>query len=103
LCQTDPQSGQCSSAVGPGVTFTINTNATPIFAIFATARGAVPFVPQTNRILVQFSDGKRYRPRRDQRRRPDPMTPNTIRLFFSANRHAVRNTRPRYLVQVLFR
>ena len=46
---------------------------------------------------------QRHRPRHDQRRRPDPMTPYTIVLFFSANCRAVRNTRPRYLVQVLFR
>jgi len=56
LCQTDPTSGQCISSVGPSVTTTINANATPTFAIFATASGTVPFVPQTNRIFVEFSD-----------------------------------------------
>jgi hypothetical protein len=56
LCQTDPASGQCTSSIGPSVTTTINANATPTFAIFATASGAVPFVPQTNRIFVEFSD-----------------------------------------------
>jgi virginiamycin B lyase len=56
LCQTDPASGQCTSSIGPNVTTTINANATPTFAIFATASGAVPFVPQTNRIFVEFSD-----------------------------------------------
>jgi hypothetical protein len=35
---------------------TINANATSTFAIFATASGSVPFVPQTNRIFVEFSD-----------------------------------------------
>jgi virginiamycin B lyase len=57
LCQTDPQSGQCISAIGPSVAFTINANTTPTVAIFATASGDVPFVPQTNRIFVEFSDG----------------------------------------------
>jgi virginiamycin B lyase len=56
LCQTDPHSGQCSSAVGPSVTFTISANATPTVAIFATASGAVPFDPANNRIFVTFSD-----------------------------------------------
>ena len=56
LCQTNPMTGQCTSSVGPSVTTTINANATPTFAIFATASGAVPFVPQTNRIFVEFSD-----------------------------------------------
>jgi hypothetical protein len=32
------------------------TTATPTFGIFATASGAVPFLPATNRIFVQFSD-----------------------------------------------
>ena len=56
LCQTNPTSGQCTSSVGPSVTTTINANATPTFATFATASGRVPFVPQTNRVFVEFSD-----------------------------------------------
>jgi len=56
LCQTNPTSGQCISAVGPSATFTINANATPTVAIFATASGGVPFLPATNRIFVEFSD-----------------------------------------------
>jgi hypothetical protein len=56
LCQTDPANGQCISAIGPSVAFTINANATPTVAIFATANGSVPFIPQTNRIFVEFSD-----------------------------------------------
>jgi hypothetical protein len=57
LCQTVPATGACMAAPSPsGVTTTINANATPTFAIFATASGAVPFVPQTNRIFVEFSD-----------------------------------------------
>jgi hypothetical protein len=54
LCQTNPTSGQCISSIGSTVTTAIN--ATPTFAIFATASGSVPFAPQTNRIFVQFSD-----------------------------------------------
>jgi hypothetical protein len=56
LCQTDPVSGQCTSSVGSSVSTTINANATPTFAIFATANGTVPFAPQTNRIFVLFTD-----------------------------------------------
>jgi hypothetical protein len=56
LCQTNPMSGQCISSIGSTVTTTINANATPTVAVFATASGSVPFVPQTNRIFVQFND-----------------------------------------------
>jgi hypothetical protein len=56
LCQTNPASGQCISAIGATVTTTIAANATPTFAIFGTADGAIPFDPADSRIFVQFSD-----------------------------------------------
>jgi len=56
LCQTNPQSGQCISAIGPSVTFTDNANDTPTVAVFATANGTVPFDPANNRIFVEFMD-----------------------------------------------
>jgi virginiamycin B lyase len=56
LCQTNPSTGGCTTSIGSSVTTTINSNATPTFAIFAAAGGSVPFVPQTNRIFVEFSD-----------------------------------------------
>jgi hypothetical protein len=58
LCQTNPQSGQCMSAIGGSVATTINANATPPFAIFVSAAGQVPvpFIQQTNRIFVEFAD-----------------------------------------------
>lgn len=58
LCQTNPQSGQCISAIGGSVATTINANATPTFAIFGSAAGQVPvpFIPQTNHIFVEFAD-----------------------------------------------
>jgi virginiamycin B lyase len=58
LCQTDPQSGQCISSIGPSVTFLINANATPTLAVFATGSDQIPFIPQTNRIFVEFSDAR---------------------------------------------
>jgi len=57
LCQTDPATGQCISAIGPSVTTTINANATPTFGIFVQATGNVPFDPAGNRIFVRFKDG----------------------------------------------
>lgn len=55
ICQTDPTSGQClSPPTGPTVSATINPNATPTFALFATAQGAIPLYPQVNRIFVRF-------------------------------------------------
>jgi hypothetical protein len=56
LCQTDPQSGQCISAIGSSVTFTDNAGATPTVAVFVTASGTVPFDPANNRIFVEFTD-----------------------------------------------
>ncbi len=58
LCQTDPATGRCINPVSPAasVTVAIAANATPTFAIFATASGAVPFQPATNRIFVRFRD-----------------------------------------------
>ena len=56
LCQTEPATGNCLTAIGPSVTTTINTNATPTFGIFVTGTGTVPFDPATNRIFVRFKD-----------------------------------------------
>ena len=57
LCETNPATGQCISAIGPSVTTQINANATPTFAIFAQGNGNVPFDPAGNRIFVRFKDG----------------------------------------------
>ena len=57
LCQTNPATGQCISAIGSSVTTTINANATPTFGIFVQSNGTVPFDPASNRIFVRFKDG----------------------------------------------
>ena len=57
LCQTNPTTGQCISAVGPSVTTQINANATPTFGIFVQGIGNVSFDPAANRIFVRFKDG----------------------------------------------
>ena len=57
LCQTNPATGQCISAIGSSVTTTINANATPTFGIFIQGSGNVPFDPAANRIFVRFKDG----------------------------------------------
>jgi hypothetical protein len=56
LCQTDPATGQCISAIDPSVTTMINANATPTFGIFVEGNGIVPIDPATNRIFVRFKD-----------------------------------------------
>lgn len=56
LCQTDPGSGACVSAIGPSVSTTIAGGETPTFAVFATGSAAVPFDPANNRIFVRFKD-----------------------------------------------
>jgi hypothetical protein len=57
LCQTDPATGQCISAVGSSATTQINANETPTFGIFVAGNGPVPFDPATNRIFVRFKVG----------------------------------------------
>ena len=59
LCQTDPATGQCISAIGSSVTTTINANATPTFGVFVQGNDDVPFDPATNRIFVRFKDSGR--------------------------------------------
>ena len=56
LCETNPATGQCISAIGSGVTTQINGNATPTFAIFVQGNDNVPFDPAGNRIFVRFKD-----------------------------------------------
>jgi streptogramin lyase len=58
ICQTNPATGACVNPAtpGPSATVTINANATPTFAIFATASGTINFAPATNRIFVRFED-----------------------------------------------
>jgi hypothetical protein len=56
LCETNPATGQCISAIGPSVTTQINANATPTFAILVQGSGNIPFDPATNRIFVRFKD-----------------------------------------------
>jgi len=57
LCQTDPATAQCISAMGSTVIVPINANATPTFSIFVTGGGMIPFDPAANRIFVRFKSG----------------------------------------------
>jgi len=57
ICETDPKTGQCLTAIGPSVTTTIAAGAEPTFGIFAAAGGPIAFTPGVNRIFVQFTDG----------------------------------------------
>jgi len=57
LCQTNPATGQCISALSSSVTTQIIANATPTFGIFVQGNGNVPFDPAANRIFVRFKDG----------------------------------------------
>lgn len=56
LCQTDPVSGQCTSSSASSVTTQIGPGATPTFAVFVTAAGAVPYDPELRRVFVRFTD-----------------------------------------------
>ena len=56
ICETDPATGVCISAVGPTVTTTIDAGATPTFALFLGSTGTIPFDPAVNRLRVLFTD-----------------------------------------------
>jgi len=57
LCETNPVTGLCVSAVGPTVVTQIDAGETPTFGIFVQGNGNVPFDPAANRIFVRFSSG----------------------------------------------
>ncbi|HEV8438457.1 MAG TPA: hypothetical protein VGT40_10215 [Methylomirabilota bacterium] len=56
LCQTNPATGQCISAIAPSVTTQINAGETPTFATFVGVVGTISFDPAVNRIFVRFKD-----------------------------------------------
>jgi len=56
LCQTNPSTGQCISAIGTTVPATIVTNATPTFSIFVSVTGLISPDPANKRIFVRFRD-----------------------------------------------
>ena len=56
LCQTNPATGACTSAVGTSVTTLINAGDTPTFGVFVTGQGVVPSDPAHNRVFVRFRD-----------------------------------------------
>jgi hypothetical protein len=58
LCQTDPQTALCTSAIGPTVSTQINAGATPTFSVFVAGNAFIPFDPANGRIFVRFKDGQ---------------------------------------------
>jgi hypothetical protein len=56
LCQTNPATGQCISAISTTVTLQINAGTTPTFGVFVTGQGVVPSDPAHNRVFVRFRD-----------------------------------------------
>jgi len=57
LCETSPATGACLRSAAASVTTTIGVGATPTFAIFVGAAGAIAFDPAANRVFVRFTDG----------------------------------------------
>ena len=56
LCETNPATGACISAIGASVPTQITANATPTFGIFVAGTGTVAFDPAANRVFVRFKD-----------------------------------------------
>jgi hypothetical protein len=61
LCRTNPQTGQCTSSLGPSVLTQINGGETSTFSVFVTGAGFVPLDPATNRVFVRFREGQAVR------------------------------------------
>ena len=57
LCQTNPATAQCISALAATVNTTIAAGETPTFSIFVTGTAAVSFDPANNRVFMRFKDG----------------------------------------------
>src|SRR5262245_14156836 len=58
VCQTDPQTGLCTSPIAPTVETQINAGATPTFSVFVSSHAFIPFDPANNRIFVRFKDNQ---------------------------------------------
>ena len=56
ICETNPATAECISGPASSVASMVDTGATPTYSIFVTANGTVPFVPEANRIIVEFRD-----------------------------------------------
>src|SRR5262245_15243753 len=56
LCQTNPKSSASLAPSAASAAVNIGANATPMFAIFVTTTGAIPFDPGSNRAFVRFND-----------------------------------------------
>jgi hypothetical protein len=57
LCQTNPGTGECISAIGSSVTAQVDAGATPTFGVFVSAASAIALNPAMNRVFVMFGDG----------------------------------------------
>lgn len=56
VCETNPGTGQCTSAIATSVGTMMGNNATPTFSIFVTATDNIPLDPAVNRVVVRFMD-----------------------------------------------
>jgi streptogramin lyase len=56
ICQTVPASGVCMAPPTASVSTMIAADATPTFAVFVQGNGDVPFLPENNRVFLQFTD-----------------------------------------------
>ena len=56
MCQTNPTTGQCVSAVMSTLSGFMNAGSTFTFGLFVTASGGVSFDPAVKRVFVRFKD-----------------------------------------------
>jgi hypothetical protein len=56
ICETNPGTGFCLSAPASDTTNPVSGGTTPMYSVFVTATGNVPFDPANNRIIVEFKD-----------------------------------------------
>lgn len=62
ICQTDPNTGACTTARLSSVAVALGTNDTATFGIFVRGNGgAIPNLPASNRVFVRFFEGSTER------------------------------------------
>ncbi|MCW5724712.1 MAG: hypothetical protein KIS81_07115 [Maricaulaceae bacterium] len=62
ICQTDPNTGACTTARLSSVAVALGTNDTATFGVFVRGNGgAIPNLPASNRVFVRFFEGSTER------------------------------------------
>lgn len=56
ICQTDPNTGGCNSAIAPNITLNYAAGETATFAVFVEPTGTIESNPNAHRVFIRFKD-----------------------------------------------